>query len=132
MGDKQLQQLIEDSMKKNQLSKIRNKEEELYTSIFEELNQLEEPKIPFQFSEKVTRQAIKSKAIQERFITKLKIIGLTLVSIIIAGIVFKIFKIKVDFLEALPLSYFVYGLGVLITFVLIEIVDFLLMKRINY
>ncbi len=129
MDENKLQQLIEDSMKNNKISRIENKDEALYASIFNELNKLEEPKIPFQFSEKVTRKAIEDKAIQERFETKLKIMGLVITSFIIAGIVFKLFHVNIDFLTALPLSYFIYGLGILIAIALIEVGDFYLLKR---
>jgi hypothetical protein len=129
MDEKELQQLIEYTMKKNNMSKIGNNEEALYASVFKALNQLEEPKIPFHFSEKVTRKVIEDKAIQERFETKLKILGLVIASFIIAGVIFKLFHVNIDFLTALPLSYFIYGLGILIAIVLIEVGDFYLLKK---
>ena len=129
MNDNEIQKMIEESLKDSSVTIHSSKDEQLYQSLFNELNTEQDVPIPFQFSKKVTREAIKIKTRKETFITKIKIAGIIIASLFFASIVFKIFNVNIDFLTTLPVSYYIYGLGAIITFILIEVADYFLLDK---
>lgn len=129
MNDNEIQKLIEDSIKESSSTTRSNKDEKLYQVLFDELNTEQDVPVPFQFSNKVTREAIKNQANKETYFTKIKIAIIISTSLVFAGLIFKIFNVNIDFITNIPLSYFIYGLGFLITFVIIELADYFLLKK---
>lgn len=129
MNDDEIQKLIEDSLKEASTTVRSNKEEELYQTLFNELNDVEDVPIPYHFSNKVTREAIKIQTRKEKFYTKVKVTGIILTSLLLASIIFKIFNVNIDSLTTLPISYYIYGVGAIITFLLIEVADYVLLDK---
>ena len=129
MNDNEIQKLIEASLKESSDIIRSNKQEQLYQSLFNELNTEQELPIPYQFSNKVTREAMKIQANKETYFTKIKIAILILASLLFAGLIFKIFKVNIDFITTIPVSYFIYGLGAVMIFIIIELADYFLLKK---
>ncbi|MCT4581440.1 MAG: hypothetical protein N4A35_08495 [Flavobacteriales bacterium] len=129
MTDEEIQQLIEQNLNKDEQDQLQNlnKDEAVYTAIFEELNKAENIEVPYLFSEKIIEEAYYQEEQKEEAKTRLKTIGLTSIALLISGVA--IYTFEVEVLSSISSSYFLYGTLLAFVYFLTELADFYLIKN---